>query len=82
MNFYEERDGFGVSYNPDVWADPIARVIDEMFGGKGGAETALIKDGSYYILEGNWTEQYKGKTFDECYTIFLENEEHKAPTSD
>jgi len=48
-------------------------------------ETALIKDEKYFILQGDFTEEY-GKIrhlgFDECFKFFESKEEFKGLWSD
>lgn len=67
-NIQLEMDGFYISYNGDTGADiPI-------FAGDEPAETALVKDGRYYILNGDWRYSYErlvDKGFDACYRFYL-----------
>lgn len=77
----ERQDGYGcyknfenyyVSYNPmnDPWMNAIGFT-------NGTPETALCIDGEYYILEGDWREQYDAcKTLEEALQLYRDNREH------
>lgn len=46
--------------------------------GPDGTETALIKDGKYYILNGNWIEQYRplvAEGYKACKKLFDDNKD-------
>lgn len=67
-----------VSYNPGSYGPA-------MFDGDGGSdETALVKDGEYYILNGDFRDQYQSiadQGFKECITVFLSNQKCKSSWS-
>lgn len=70
------RDGFYISYNPcvfDTHKPETALVVPDaaaMFGSK------------FYILNGDWREQYNNKTLDECIEVFHSNVKYKGYSSD
>lgn len=69
-NVMLEMDGFWISYNPNTDT---------------GAETALCKDGNYYILLGDFRKQYEqlvDKGFNACLKFFKENLDKKSSWSD
>lgn len=75
QNSTVENEGFYISFIPS--------------GGKGvfapddnGSETAICKDGKYYILNGDWRDSYAGKSFDECMKVFNDNISCKSSWSD
>lgn len=74
--------GFYVSYNPNTF------LRGKLFAGDGedGRETALISpDHRYYILNGDFREQYFALApdgFDACFTFFKARNEHSSWTSD
>ena len=44
----------------------------------GGEETALVKDGCYLILNGDWREQYEAvfdEGYDACLKLYLQNKD-------
>jgi hypothetical protein len=63
-----DGDGFYISFVA------CTRSVIGMFDGDdGGAETALVKNGKFYILNGDWREQYEGAVndgFDACFAIY------------
>jgi len=94
-NYILHRNGYGISFNPDMGNDEIIKLA-EMINNRllaligeppkkmrEGAETALIKDGKFYILKGDFRSIYeKLKTFDECYAFFKVNKKLKSDYSD
>jgi hypothetical protein len=61
-NCYLQGDTFHVSYNmhPSLWGDE-------------GEETALVKDGNYYILLGDFRDEYEqliDEGFEACKKFF------------
>lgn len=65
-----ERKNFKISFSPNtanmgVWSGT-------------GPETALIVDGVYYILDGDFRKEYEGKTLAEAVQFFNDNAEHKS----
>jgi hypothetical protein len=65
---YDERDGFVISFNLNPGAG-----FDSFSADTAEGETAIIKDGKYFILNGDWRKAYENKSFDECMKIFSEN---------
>lgn len=63
-NYLCEREDFKISFNPK-WSGT-------------GPETALIVDGVYYILDGDFRKEYEGKTLAEAVQFFNDNAEHKS----
>ena len=62
-------EGFYISYNPGNF--DIA-----MFASDAGAETAICKEGKFYILNGDFRDEYEElieKGFDACISFFLSN---------
>lgn len=65
-NYVLKGDGFHLSYNETAY----------IFGANYRDETALIKDGNYYILNGDWREDYKkllAQGFEACKKFFDKN---------
>lgn len=75
-----DGDGFYISYQPDTAAGPFGA----FFSGNGETldETALVKDGKFFILNGDWREQYAELVpngWDACKSFFDKHaDEHKS----
>jgi hypothetical protein len=72
--------GFFISYNPCPGGG-----ISFFRGDNGGDETALVKDGSFYILNGDFRKQYEKllpKGFKACKDFFLKNLDKVSSWSD
>lgn len=55
-NYVLEADGFYISYNPNL----NASIFGGVFGSDdGGPETALCKDGEFFILNGDFRAAYE-----------------------
>lgn len=71
-------DGFLVSYNHDTGQSPntaLFTAIGNLMGASlhDGEETALVKGDNYYILTGDWREEYLplvDQGFDACYAFY------------
>ncbi len=63
-----EGDGFYISYNPD----PL------------GPETALVKDGKFLILDGDFRKEYEERveSFEECLKFFKDHQDRRSRWSD
>jgi len=63
-------EGFFISFLP-------ANVDLSIFSSDNGeAETAIVKDGKYYILNGDWREQYEPLIplgFEACFILYKEH---------
>lgn len=73
-------DGFHVSYNPDT----IGTALIKSFKGDSREETALVKGGDYFILNGDFRKQYEKlspKGFDACKEFFDKNADKKSSWS-
>ena len=66
-----EGDGFYVSYNPD----PVLG---------SGPETALVIDGKFLILDGDFRKEYEERvhSFEECHKFFKDHLDKKSRWSD
>lgn len=65
-NSLMSRDGYRVSFNPSPGMGFSTFAADD-----GGAETALIVDGEYLILNGDFREEYERcETLDDCLRFF------------
>jgi hypothetical protein len=53
-NYVLEGDGFALSYNPSPGGGMSAFQADG-----GDCETAIVADGEYYILNGDWRKEYE-----------------------
>jgi len=89
-NFVLKGKGFAISYNPKPNSTPMIASMDSFLGsmlggGVGSEETALIKNGKYYILDGDFRKEY-AKVFlngyTECKKIFTKNKECVSLFSD
>ena len=77
-NMLANGDGFWISYRADTG------FMGRVFSGDDGSETALCHNGKYYILNGDWRDQYAeviNQGFDACLAVFLKNAEHKSSWS-
>lgn len=77
-----EMDGFYISFNDKLSNSPLGHIWDS---DDGGAETALVKNHKYYILNGDFRKEYEqlvDEGFDACYQFFKDNSEHKSSWSD
>ena len=67
-NLVLEGKGFALSYNPDT------SFLGIFASDEGGSdETALIKEDTYYILNGDFREEYEAvfeQGFDACLAVF------------
>jgi hypothetical protein len=78
-NYILEGDGFFVSFIPSN-ANPWLGTI---FNGDrpDGMETAIVKDGKYYILNGDFRKDYEklvDKGFNACKKFFDKNEDESG----
>lgn len=71
-----ECDGFYLSYNPDPTS-----LFDVFTGFASEAETAIVHDGKFYILNGDWRERLIGKTLAECVAVWRANPEDHSDYS-
>ena len=73
MNMQLEAPDFYISYNPNT------NSLGSFFAGdESGEETALVKDGRYLILNGDWREQYEAvfdEGYDACLKFYLQNKD-------
>ena len=89
-NFILIKKGYYISYNPNTNANPLGLNLN-VFGGlmgsiigkeiesDGRAETALCKDGNYFILNGDFRKDYeKCKSYAECLKFFKSKEKFKS----
>ena len=85
-NFLLQFDGFYISYNPDTTEGhrftDLGNTLLAIGGSKeklkDGEETALIKENEFYILNGDFRNEYEHiseKGFMECYLFFKSKEE-------
>ena len=76
QNYVLEGDGFYISYNPDL----NASYFGSSFGSdNGGPETALCRDGNFYILNGDWRKQYEKLVplgWDPCKQFYNQQSAH------
>lgn len=71
-------DGFYISYNPSTGDTAMGSLLTDfgnIMGGEleDGEETALVKDGVFSILSGDWRNDYEklvDKGYDACYKFF------------
>lgn len=66
-----EGEGFSISYAKNPGAE-----IESFAATNGGDETALCKDGKYFILNGDWREDYElliAEGFSACKKFFDKN---------
>jgi len=70
-----KNKGFYISYIPRGGTGGFAPDA-------GGDETAIVKDGKYYILKGDWRNYYMHRSFDECMAIFYKSQAFKSSWSD
>lgn len=79
-NYVKIFDDFFVSYNPDTAVMGIG-----MFDGDGADETALCKGGKFFILNGDFRDDYDRlgpQGFDACLAFFKDHSEQKSSWSD
>lgn len=81
-------DEFYISYNPNLNANEDTQLLNELgslvgslvgldLNRDGTPETALVKNGEFYILKGDFRKQYSKlfpKGFDACKKFFDEQE--------
>lgn len=76
-----EYGDFDISYQPN----PNATGVKHFAADNESDETALIKDGYFFILNGDFRKQYESlapKGFDECKKFFLSKSRSKSSWSD
>lgn len=77
----EAEDGsFHISYNPDASSGVSMWAPDDL-----GAETAVVVDDYFFILNGDWRKQYEPlveKGLDACLEFFAAHLEHASSWSD
>ena len=83
MNIYIDRGGWAISYLPK---QPLTSLLLGAASGRDVPEeqdeTALIHEGKYFILHGDWREAYaKCETFEQAYEVFEQKIEHLSPWS-
>jgi hypothetical protein len=84
----EISENFYISYNPNPAAgSEIVAAIDLVLGDtRGSEETAILTNRKYYILIGNWKDQYAlaaQEDEDACVALYLANARtHKSDYSD
>lgn len=75
QHFVLEGDGFYISYNPDT-----SNVLMGFGAGEGsGEETALCHDGKYFILNGDYREDYEkliDQGYEACKKFYDERNNH------
>ena len=74
VNFVLPGDEFHVSYNPSAGGG-----IGMFSSDNDGAETALVKKPEYFILNGDWREQYEeviDQGFDACMEVYKKNKKN------
>lgn len=83
-----DGDGFFISYNPNTSNTFGLTFVSALFAGDGDtpAETAIVKDGDFYILNGDFRERYRPlvpQGFDACLKFYKANmAEHGSSWSD
>ncbi|MBW2968537.1 hypothetical protein KY314_00255 [Candidatus Woesearchaeota archaeon] len=90
-NYVLRGKGFYISYNPDSGRSIYGTLFDGLLNGigtmlgeektGGGEETALCKDDEFYILDGDFREDYEKlvpKGFDACLKFFQKNKKHHS----
>lgn len=78
-NHVLKKENFYISYNPK----PCATLPGFASDG-GGDETAIVKDGKFYILNGDFRKEYEelvDQGFDACYNFFKSKPELKSSWS-
>lgn len=81
-NHVIKKEDFYISYNPGTGK------TFPMFAGDGGVgsdETAIVKDGNFYILNGDFRKEYEeivDQGFEACYKFFESKPELKSSWSD
>ncbi len=66
-NYVLEGDGFYISYNPDFSG------FSHWVSDDGSDETALCKDGKYFILNGDFRDRYEeiiDQGFEACFDFY------------
>ena len=78
-NVVLRRDGFFVSY----MANSITMGIVSFESDANLPETALVKDGNYYILNGDFRKEYEGmESWEECFDFYeINSKKHKSSWS-
>lgn len=77
-NEFVEMDDFSLSFNPSPFS-----CIPMFQGDTDDGETAIIKDGKYFILNGDFRDEYlKRETFDSCIEFYLANPDKHSSWSD
>lgn len=79
-NYVLDCGEFYLSYNPNTSGGPFEAIGDVLLGAKGkcAAETALVKDGNFYILNGDHREAYSALIdggYEECKRYY---DQHKV----
>lgn len=78
-NYILKAEDFFISYNPNPGG-----MISSFAGDDGSVETAIVKGENYYILNGDFREEYEAlvdEGFDVCYNFFLSKPELKSSWS-
>ena len=76
-NYILDGNGFYISYNPNPGGGTIFPGIG-WGSDTGGAETALVKDGKFWILNGDWRAEYEVAAkvgFNACMHIYQSHKE-------
>lgn len=88
-NYILNGDGFYISYNPATDTASPEMILCELFARIAGmphqAETSLCADGKFYILFGDWREEYEAlapQGLDACMLFYKQMAEHISPWSD
>lgn len=79
LNWMLKMDGWHISYNRDT------SNLGGFMVGDQEQETAICVDGNYYILNGDFRQEYESlseKGLDACITFFLTHPELKSSWSD
>jgi hypothetical protein len=84
-----DGDGFTISYKEDDENSEFGKIATQLgvknpFRGDTPQETALIKDGNYYILNGDWRKEYEPlipQGFEACKALFDENQHARSSWS-
>lgn len=77
----DKKETFFISYNPNT---SNTCGFGEVFAGDTKDETALVKEDQFYILNGDWREDYEkliDKGFDECFKFYESKGEFKSSWS-
>lgn len=91
-NYTLSGDGFYISYVSGRKTDPLLVMLTELGNSikksvgddkefTDGEETALCKDGEYFILTGDWRKEYEKafpKGYEACLEIYKNNKEEHS----